>query len=66
MGTRQSGMPPLRIADLQRDQAILQVARELAQEIVDADCDLSDPAFDALKKQVLRRYGAVLDLGDVA
>ncbi len=66
LGTRQSGMPPMRIADLQRDQAILQVARQLAQEIIDADGDLSDPAYAALKKQVLRRYGKVLELGDVA
>ncbi|QDS96612.1 ATP-dependent DNA helicase RecG [Roseimaritima multifibrata] len=66
MGTQQSGMPPLRVADLQRDQKILHVARELAQEIVDADSELTAPEFESLKKQVLKRYGKVLDLGDVA
>ncbi len=66
MGTRQSGMPPLRIADMQRDQQILLVARELAQQVIDADGDLSADEFAALKKQVLRRYGKVLELGDVA
>lgn len=66
LGRRQSGLPPLMIADLQRDEAILQVARRLAQEIVDDDPELSQPGWELLAKQVLRRYGDVLALGDVA
>ncbi len=66
LGKRQSGMPPLMIADLQRDEASLQVARQLAQEIIDADPELAEPGWELLKKQVLRRYGDVLALGDVA
>src|SRR6056297_789861 len=66
LGTRQSGMPPLRIADLQTDQAILQIARALAQEIVDEDPTLQAAPYELLRKQVLTRYGKVLDLGDVA
>lgn len=66
LGERQSGMPPLRIADLVRDEAILSVAREIAQELIDIDPELDDPSAAGLKRQVLRRYGEVLDLGDVA
>jgi len=66
MGRRQSGMPPLMIADLTRDEAILSLARQMAQEMIDADADLSDPAMSKLKAQVMRRYGDVLSLGDVA
>jgi ATP-dependent DNA helicase RecG len=66
MGRRQSGMPPMMIADLTRDEAILTVARELAQEMIDVDADLSAPAMSKLKSQVMRRYGDVLSLGDVA
>ncbi|QDV82734.1 ATP-dependent DNA helicase RecG [Planctomycetes bacterium TBK1r] len=65
-GSRQSGMPPLRIADLMNDIDVLQVAREIAQQTIDEDPELSDPKWDALKKQLMRRYGKRLDLGDVA
>jgi ATP-dependent DNA helicase RecG len=66
LGRRQSGMPSMMIADLSRDEAILGVARQIAQEIIDADPELSDPAMAKLKTQVMRRYGEVLSLGDVA
>lgn len=66
MGRRQSGMPPMMIADLTRDEEILSIARQIAQEIIDADADLSEPAMSKLKAQVMRRYGDVLSLGDVA
>ncbi|TVQ01633.1 MAG: ATP-dependent DNA helicase RecG [Planctomycetaceae bacterium] len=66
MGRSQSGMPPMRIADLTRDETVLGVAREIAQETVDLDAELSAPSAAGLKKQVFRRYGDVLDLGDVA
>lgn len=66
LGKRQSGMPTMRIADLARDERILIVAREIAQETIDIDPELSAPSAAGLKQQVLRRYGEVLDLGDVA
>ncbi|RPH83920.1 MAG: ATP-dependent DNA helicase RecG, partial [Planctomycetaceae bacterium] len=66
MGKRQSGMPTMRIADLARDERILIVAREIAQETIDIDPELSALPAAGLKQQVLRRYGEVLDLGDVA
>jgi ATP-dependent DNA helicase RecG len=66
LGSRQSGLPPMRIADVIKDIEILQVAREIAQRLVDEDPELSDPIWRALKSQLMRRYGKRLELGDVA
>ena len=66
LGNRQSGLPAMRIADLVRDEAVLVVAREFAQEMVDADPLLAADELAELRRQVLRRYEKRLDLGDVA
>ncbi|MEM9643456.1 MAG: ATP-dependent DNA helicase RecG [Planctomycetota bacterium] len=66
LGKRQSGLPPLRIADLNRDVELLTVAREMAQDMVDADPSLEASDLHDLQQQVLRRYGARLEIGDVA
>jgi ATP-dependent DNA helicase RecG len=59
-GTRQSGLMGLRLADLTKDQAILQHARGVAAEIIDADPQLekkeNGPLFAELAKQ---REGSV-------
>ena len=64
-GTRQHGLPPLRIADLQRDIAIVEEARLDAQALIQTDPELDNPAFARLKRMVFHRYGEALDLGDV-
>jgi ATP-dependent DNA helicase RecG len=64
-GTRQHGLPPLRIADLLRDQSLLEEARRDAHDLVTADPGLSSEAHARLRRMVLARYGKVLDLGDV-
>ena len=66
IGRKQSGLPPLRIADLHRDQNVLQVARSIAQAKLDDDWNLDDPEWAELRVQVMRRYGKELSLGDVA
>ena len=66
LGRKQSGMPPMRIANLTRDFELLVAARELAQQMVDEDPELSSVGLEDLKRQVIRRYGTTLDLGDVA
>ncbi len=43
MGTQQSGIPALHIADLVEDVALLQQARQVAMRILDEDPDLKDP-----------------------
>ncbi len=55
LGTRQHGLPKLRIADLRRDQAVLQESRAAAQQL------LADPGaffrheFEALRHKVEKR-----------
>ena len=66
LGRKQSGLPPMRIADLNRDVEILAVARQVAQAMIDEDPELNAEELAELRGQVLRRYGQSLDLGDVA
>jgi ATP-dependent DNA helicase RecG len=49
-GTQQSGILNLRIADLAKDGRILQVARDIAQRILDQDPQLQQPHHAALKQ----------------
>ncbi|MEZ6086704.1 MAG: ATP-dependent DNA helicase RecG [Pirellulaceae bacterium] len=66
LGVRQSGMPPLRMADPLRHTELLEAARNLAVDIVEHDPNLDDASFAMLKQRVLNRYGKSLELGDVA
>jgi ATP-dependent DNA helicase RecG len=63
-GTRQHGLPPLLIADLVRDAEIVEETRRDAQQLVAAN-GLTSPEYQRLRAMVARRYGKVLDLGDV-
>jgi ATP-dependent DNA helicase RecG len=63
--TQQHGLPPLRIADLRRDQAILDEARGAAQRLFGADPGLRAVEHARLRRQMLTRYGHALNLGDV-
>lgn len=64
-GTRQHGLPPLRIADLQRDSQTLLDARRDAQAIIAADSELTAPEYEKLRRMVMIRYGESLELVDV-
>lgn len=61
-GTRQHGELPLRVADLRRDEAILQETREVALRLVEKG-EFDQPRFAPLKIRVLERFGQLLDLG---
>ena len=65
LGTRQHGLPPMRIADLRRDTAILEEARRDARQLIDVDPQLVQPEHTLLRRMALVRYGKSLDLGDV-
>jgi ATP-dependent DNA helicase RecG len=65
LGTRQHGLPPLRIADPVADAAVLEEARRDAQQLVEGDPGLAKPEHERLRRMVLVRYGQVLELGDV-
>ncbi len=55
-GTRQSGLPDLKVADILRDARVLEVAREEAFRIVAADPKLEAPEHQALAKQVQLKF----------
>ncbi|MDA7950154.1 MAG: ATP-dependent DNA helicase RecG [Pirellulaceae bacterium] len=63
--TQQHGLPPLRIADLIRDEKIVLQARKVAQSLVEEGPIWKEEEYRPLRNAVLRRYGKVLDLGDV-
>ncbi|OFW55756.1 MAG: ATP-dependent DNA helicase RecG [Candidatus Solincola sediminis] len=60
-GTRQSGMPDLRVARLIKDFNLLLKARADAFEIVEKDPGLEDPRHCLLRFEVGRRFGESLD-----
>ena len=60
MGTRQHGLPSLKIADLLRDAEWLRKSRKAAFDLIDQDPRLSDPAH------VRMRYHLSLHYADVA
>ncbi len=64
-GTRQHGLPPLRVASLPRDMELLQLAQRHARQIVEADPALADPQLSLLRKLLIREYGDALSLIDV-
>jgi ATP-dependent DNA helicase RecG len=64
-GTQQHGLPPLRIANLQTDRAVLEEARREAQLLVSDDPGLKHAENAKLRQQMMSRYGEALELGDV-
>jgi len=61
-GTRQHGLPELKIADLIEDYDILRTARRDAFAIVNADPDLSAPAHQVLRREMIKAYGGRVGL----
>jgi ATP-dependent DNA helicase RecG len=61
-GTRQSGLPRLKLADLARDEALLAEARHAAYRLVAADPHLLDPAHAPLKDTLLTHYREPIEL----
>ena len=61
-GTRQSGLPRLKLANLWRDEALLLDARAAAHEIATADPQLMAPEHAALRAALLAHYREPLEL----
>jgi ATP-dependent DNA helicase RecG len=64
-GTRQSGLPEFRVADLLRDAAILEEARRDALAIIAADPDLRALEHRGLRQALLERWRGKLALASV-
>jgi len=64
LGTKQSGLPQFRFANLIRDSRILGEAREDAFKLVKEDPELSK--YPKLLEQVLNRWGELLELGGIS
>jgi ATP-dependent DNA helicase RecG len=65
LGTRQAGQPLFEVADLYRDEAILDEAREDAFALVEADPDLSRPEHAAAAEALRGRWAERLSLAKV-
>jgi ATP-dependent DNA helicase RecG len=64
-GTRQSGLPEFRVADLVRDAAALEAARRDAATLIREDPHLLAPEHRALRAALLQRWRGKLDLAGV-
>jgi ATP-dependent DNA helicase RecG len=65
LGTRQAGQRLLEVADLYRDEAILEEARAEAFALVDADPSLALPENAAAREALLERWAGRLSLAQV-
>ncbi|GJQ30372.1 MAG: ATP-dependent DNA helicase RecG [Phycisphaerae bacterium] len=64
-GTKQSGLPPFRIADLTRDRDLLNMARRDAAEWIKTSPRLERPDETLVRRRLMKAYGSALGLGDV-
>ncbi|HGJ66173.1 TPA: ATP-dependent DNA helicase RecG [bacterium] len=61
-GTRQAGMPDLKVANIARDVKILEIARKEAFRIAQIDPTLSKPDHKALKKVLQEKWKENLEM----
>jgi ATP-dependent DNA helicase RecG len=64
-GTKQHGLPELKIADLVRDQHLLQLAREDAFEVIARDASLSNSENSVVASTLRRRRSDWIELASV-
>ncbi|MCA2978013.1 MAG: DNA helicase RecG, partial [Myxococcaceae bacterium] len=65
LGTRQSGLPELAVANLARDQALISLAQAEARAIVTADPGLTQPGHERLRRALSERWQGRLELAGV-
>jgi ATP-dependent DNA helicase RecG len=56
-GTKQSGVLNFRLADLVKDKQILEVAKQIAEQVVERDPELEEPSNQPLKNYLLSLHG---------
>jgi ATP-dependent DNA helicase RecG len=65
LGTRQAGLPELKVADILRDGGVLEQARKEAFALVESDPDLKAPGHQRLKDELMLRWGGRLELASI-
>lgn len=56
-GTKQSGVLNFKLADLVKDKLILEAAKKVAEQLIENDPELEDPANQPLKNYLLSLHG---------
>jgi ATP-dependent DNA helicase RecG len=64
-GTRQHGLPDLKLANILKDVKILEEAREDALELVAQDPHLRKPEHRLLAKEIKERFGDAIEMLDI-
>lgn len=62
-GREQHGLPPMKVADLADDAAVLGEVERLAEEVIAADKTLSLPENEGLRKNVEKLFGQTAEYG---
>ena len=65
LGTRQSGLPDFRFANLLRDSQILEAARQDAFQLVQETAGLSTPESQQISEELRQRWGQRLQLASI-
>ncbi|NUQ80439.1 MAG: ATP-dependent DNA helicase RecG [Bacteroidetes bacterium] len=66
LGTRQSGLPDMKLLDLARDYPILQLSGQLARAILADDPHLRKPSHALLRSQIVTSHQALINLAEIA
>jgi ATP-dependent DNA helicase RecG len=64
-GSRQSGLPPFKVADLMRDRDLLALARRDAAEWVSLSPKMQRPEDQLILRRMIKAFGKELGLADV-
>jgi ATP-dependent DNA helicase RecG len=65
IGTKQTGLPEFRIADISKDERVLILAKNLAAQVIAKDPELQSPEHARLLRQVVAKHGRLMPVGDV-
>lgn len=65
LGTRQSGMPDFRVANLLKDGRILEEARQEAFHLVEDKDFIDNPQYEDLRLELKKRWGGRLELASL-
>lgn len=66
LGTRQSGLPPFRIANIARDVGILGQARKAAFELIETDPHIARTEHERIREVLFARWEGRLSLADIS